>query len=198
MSRPADPRGLTPRQARFVEEYAVDCNATQAAIRAGYSHRTARSIGEENLRKPAIAAAIAAACEDRAERVGLQADDVLRELAVVVHSDVRDFTCDDATGELTLRDGAPDDAWRAVASLKRKVRFIPQKDGAQVIERELEFKLWDKNAAIDKAMRHLGQYRDPEGDDNRKPTNLTITFNVVAEGPRFGEIGGKISNGDGR
>ena len=45
---------LTPKQQRFCEEYAVDLNATQAAIRAGYSSKTARSIGQENLTKPDI------------------------------------------------------------------------------------------------------------------------------------------------
>lgn len=49
---------LTAKQSRFVEEYLKDMNATQAAIRSGYSEKTARSIGQENLTKPAIAAAI--------------------------------------------------------------------------------------------------------------------------------------------
>lgn len=49
---------LTPKQAKFVAEYAKDANATQAAIRAGYSERTAYSIGFENLRKPEIVAAL--------------------------------------------------------------------------------------------------------------------------------------------
>ncbi len=51
---------MTPKQQRFAEEYVVDHNATQAAIRAGYSPKTAYSIGHENLKKPEIAAAIAA------------------------------------------------------------------------------------------------------------------------------------------
>ncbi|MDQ3256204.1 MAG: terminase small subunit, partial [Acidobacteriota bacterium] len=50
---------LTPKQQRFVDEYLVDMNATQAAIRAGYSRKTAYSIGDENLRKPYISAEIA-------------------------------------------------------------------------------------------------------------------------------------------
>lgn len=49
---------LTPKQQRFVEEYVKDCNATQAAIRAGYSEKTAQSIGAENLSKPMIKAYI--------------------------------------------------------------------------------------------------------------------------------------------
>ncbi len=60
--RPASPTarpGLSPKQARFVDEYLVDLNATKAAERAGYSAKTAYSIGQENLRKPEIQAKIA-------------------------------------------------------------------------------------------------------------------------------------------
>ena len=58
---------MSPKAERFVAEYLIDLNATQAAIRAGYSVRTARAIGAENLTKPAIADAIAAAQQARAE-----------------------------------------------------------------------------------------------------------------------------------
>lgn len=53
-------RGLTPKQQRFVQEYAVDLNGTQAAIRAGYSPKTARSIASETLQRPAIQKALRA------------------------------------------------------------------------------------------------------------------------------------------
>lgn len=59
---------LTERQRRFIAEYLIDLNATQAAIRAGYSERTARSVGSENLTKPDIAAAIAKASRRVAEK----------------------------------------------------------------------------------------------------------------------------------
>jgi terminase small subunit-like protein len=48
--------GLSPKQRRFVAEYLIDLNAAEAAIRAGYSHKTARSVGSENLTKPDIQA----------------------------------------------------------------------------------------------------------------------------------------------
>jgi phage terminase small subunit len=76
----ADPMKLTPKQARFVQEYLIDLNAAQAAIRAGYSAKTARMIGHENLTKPEIAAAIEKAMAERAERTGLTADWVVDEL----------------------------------------------------------------------------------------------------------------------
>ncbi len=68
---------LTPKQQAFVNEYLIDLNATQAAIRAGYSKKTARFIGAENLTKPDIEAAIAGAIGARAERTKIDSDWVL-------------------------------------------------------------------------------------------------------------------------
>lgn len=75
---------MTPKQQRFVEEYLIDLNATQAAIRAGYSANTARQTGSENLSKPDIADAIAAAFTARSEQTGIDAAYVLRQ-AVKLH-----------------------------------------------------------------------------------------------------------------
>ncbi len=71
---------LTPKQARFVEEYLIDLNATQAAIRAGYSAKTARAMGCENLTKPDIQAAVTEAQRDRAARTGITQDEVIQGL----------------------------------------------------------------------------------------------------------------------
>ncbi len=68
---------LTPKQERFVAEYLIDLNATQAAIRAGYSEKTAQMIGSENLAKPMVAAAVAAAVAKRSERTEITQDYVL-------------------------------------------------------------------------------------------------------------------------
>lgn len=75
---------MNPRQQRFVEEYLIDLNATQAAIRAGYSKKTAGQIGDENLKKPEIAAAVQSEMDKRSKRTELTADYVitgLREVA---------------------------------------------------------------------------------------------------------------------
>ncbi|AHG92142.1 Terminase small subunit (plasmid) [Gemmatirosa kalamazoonensis] len=74
----SDAPALTPKQQRFVEEFIVDLNATQAAIRAGYSARVAANIGYENLQKPQIAAAIREAKAARSLRTQIEADDVLQ------------------------------------------------------------------------------------------------------------------------
>lgn len=71
---------LTPKQQRFVEEYLIDLNATQAAIRAGYSEKTAKEIGSENLTKPNIAKAIQEAQESLSNKTQLTVDMVVNGL----------------------------------------------------------------------------------------------------------------------
>ena len=75
---------LTPKQQRFVEEYLVDLNATQAAIRAGYSSRNADKIAFQLLGKTRVAEAIAAAKAERSARVAVSADYVLNNLVEIV------------------------------------------------------------------------------------------------------------------
>lgn len=78
---------MTPKQERFVEEYLIDLNATQAAIRAGYSKRSAYSIGEENLRKPVVRGAVQEAIKARRERTRADQDRIVRELESVFMAD---------------------------------------------------------------------------------------------------------------
>ncbi|QLG93715.1 terminase small subunit [Pseudomonas yamanorum] len=86
---------LTQKQRLFVDEYLVDLNATQAAIRAGYSKRTAGQIGDENLKKPQIARAIKEAMDSRNQRVQVNADYVLNRLIEIDQMDVADILADD-------------------------------------------------------------------------------------------------------
>ena len=74
---------LTDKQTKFVDEYLVDLNATQACIRAGYSAKTADRIGPELLGKTCVAEAVKAAMEKRSKRVQRTADDVMRDLAAI-------------------------------------------------------------------------------------------------------------------
>lgn len=71
---------LTHKQARFIEEYLIDLNATQAAIRAGYSPKTAEKIGHENRRKPEIKKLIDEAMKSRSEKTGRTALDVIEDI----------------------------------------------------------------------------------------------------------------------
>lgn len=155
---------MTPKQCRFVAEYLVDLNATQAAIRAGYSARTAVKIGSENLRKPDIASAIEAAMADRAARTEITADRVLKELAKIGFSDIRNVVTwgeaiavkDIETGEVTIANGvalvAADQLDESVAATIAEVSQT--KDGT------LKVKLHDKRAALVDIGRHLGMWND--------------------------------------
>ena len=78
---------LTDKQRTFVEEYLVDLNATQAAIRAGYSEKTAKDIGCQNLAKLYIQDAIALAMDERSERTEITSDNVLKEIAKIGFSE---------------------------------------------------------------------------------------------------------------
>ncbi|QPW26486.1 terminase small subunit [Edwardsiella ictaluri] len=89
---------LTPKQELFCREYLKDLNATQAAIRAGYSEKTARSVGCENLTKPDISDRISELKADRNEQVSIDAAYVLRRLTEIDQMDVADILL--ANGEV--------------------------------------------------------------------------------------------------
>ena len=78
---------MTDKQKRFCDEYLIDCNATQAAIRAGYSEKTAYSIGDENLKKPELKNYIQKRMEERASERVATADEVIQYLTSVLRGD---------------------------------------------------------------------------------------------------------------
>jgi phage terminase small subunit len=89
----AEPQ-LTLKQQKFVEEYLIDLNATQAAIRSGYAVSSARQIGSENLSKPYIQDAIAIAMQNRLQRVNLSADYVMQRLVAIDQMDILEIFYD--------------------------------------------------------------------------------------------------------
>ena len=101
---------LTDKQRTFVAEYLVDLNATQAAIRAGYSVRTAGAIGEENLRKPEIQAAIAEAQAQRAQRTEISQDYVLANLVEVTERCMRKWPVRNSKGQ-QVQDADGNNIW---------------------------------------------------------------------------------------
>lgn len=146
---------LRGKQQRFVDEYLIDLNATQAALRAGYSEKTAYSIGQRLLKNVEIQAAISHAMVARSERTAISQDRVLEELAVVDFSNVKHYKIDDE-GNLTLADGVPEAAYRAVSSLKKKIRHGQEGD----ITYETEVRFWDKVGALRLTAQHLGMLVD--------------------------------------
>lgn len=93
---------LTDRQARFCEEYLIDLNATQAAIRAGYSEKTAREQAAQNLSKLNIQEKIAELKAERSKRTEITQDSVIQELTAVARAEVKGVRAVDKLKALEL------------------------------------------------------------------------------------------------
>lgn len=149
---------LTAKQERFVAEYLIDLNATQAAIRAGYSAKTAQIIGFENLSKPIIAAAIDAAMKARSERTEVTQDRVLAEYAKLAFLDPRRFYTE--SGGLIPVPQLPADVAAALSGMK-VTAGKPSRDGESDAGADVvEIKFADKKGALDSVARHLGMFND--------------------------------------
>lgn len=143
---------LTPKQLRFVDEYLIDLNATQAAIRAGYSAKTAAQIGERLLRKVEIQAALSERMKEREQRTEITQDMVVAELAKIAFSDQRKVMTWGLSG-VKLRDSeslTEDDA----AIVSEVSETITAAGGS------LKLKTHDKVKALELLGKHLGMFKD--------------------------------------
>lgn len=140
---------MTGKQKRFIEEYLIDLNATQAAIRAGYSPDTAKQIGNENLTKPDLRARIDQEMAKRSSRTGISQDRVIRELARIAFVNPADMI---NMKDATLKEEATEDDTAAVLSVKVKTF------GEDGIEREI--KMADKLKALELLGKHLGMFQN--------------------------------------
>lgn len=141
---------LTPRQSAFVREYLVDLNAAQAAVRAGYSARAAASCGPRLLKSPQVLAAVAQAQKERAQRLEVSADDVLRELVRIARVDVGEAF--DDNGRLRPFRDIPEDTRRAISAVD-----VEELDEGGLLKK---VKCWDKVKALELLAKHLGLLRD--------------------------------------
>lgn len=143
---------LTVKQKAFVDEYLIDLNATQAAIRAGYSAKTADVIGCENLTKPNIQQAISERMAERSKRTGVNQDRVVLELAKIAFVKMTDVV-DPDTGE--VREDATDDDLACIETIKYK---SSESDTGSSVEREV--KISPKLKALELLGKHLGMWND--------------------------------------
>lgn len=144
---------MTKKQKRFVEEYLIDLNATQAAIRAGYKPENAQQIGSENLSKLVVQSAIDKAMAERSKRTGVNQDRVVLELAKIAFANVSDFIDMDT---VTIKDTATSEDTAVISSVK--VKSIPTKSGEVGMEREI--RTYDKIRALELIGKHLGMFTD--------------------------------------
>ena len=166
---------LTPKQALFVEEYLIDLNASQAAVRAGYSPKTAQVQGYQLLQKTSVSDAIAKAMAARSRRTGINQDRIILELAKIALLNVTDVVDMD---EATVRGDSNRDDTAAIASVK--VKTIPTESGS-IVEREV--KTYDKIRALELLGRHLSMW---DGDGAGKAETLARLDEVLDK------IGGSI------
>jgi phage terminase small subunit len=151
---------LTHKQLRFVEEYLIDLNATQAYKRAGYkvqSDHSAQVNSSRLLSKAVIAEKIKEKIAERSAAAGITADDVWREWRYIACSDIGDIL--DFTGEkpkLKPVNTIPESARRSIKSVKVRHHLEGHGDQAREVE-IMEFTLWDKPAALAIVARAMGE-----------------------------------------
>lgn len=144
--------GLRKKQLAFIEHYLQCYNATEAARRAGYSERSAYSIGHENLSKPEIRAAI----DDRLSLLQMQSDEVLVRLSAQARGSMADFVRVNDRGEVSINLKAAQA--KNNLHLVKKVRKTVKR--GKIEETTVEIELYDAQAALAHLARIHGLYQD--------------------------------------
>lgn len=157
---------LNKRQQLFVQEYLIDLNATQAAIRAGYSVDSARDIGCENLTKPNIQEAIAKAMAERSKRTGINQDRIVLELARIAFINPQNLI---NPKDASVRAEATEDDLACIQSVK-----VKKTESANGTSTEREIRLNDKMKALELLGKHLGMWNDK--------IDLNVSLPVVISG----------------
>lgn len=181
---PGKTRGkLTAQQDRFCHEYLIDLKALPAAIRAGYSERSAKSMAYQLLRKPWIAARIDELRAARAKRTEISADRVIRELALIGFANADDFM------GVTM-DGDP---YIDVSKLSREQRaaiaefavedYVEGRGEDARSVRRVKIKLWDKRAALVDIGRHLGMFNEKLRLEDAKGDPLATLYREIVGAP---------------
>lgn len=160
---------LNDKQTRFCEEYLIDFNATKAAIRAGYSKKSAYSIGSENLTKPEIQEYLAKKSDKVANKLGINQERVLQEIARLAFSDIRKYYDED--GKLKPIHELDDDAAAALAGVEVDELFDQQGFNKVEVGQTKKIKVWNKKDGLEQLARYLGLY---EKDNKQKQTPVPV------------------------
>ena len=156
---------MTEKQKRFCDEYLTDFNATQAAVRAGYSKKTAYSIGEENLRKPEIKEYIEKRMAEKESQLIADQDEVMRYLTAVMRREKMESVV------VTLN--------------TEKTSYLPDENGTmrkQTVKQEIPqiieipAQLRDANKAAELLGKAYGIYTDKVDVDADMDLNITIDY----------------------
>lgn len=162
---------LTDKQKMFCKEYMIDLNATQAAIRAGYSEKTAQMISSENLSKPIIQEYLKELKAKRSEKLEVRANEVLQELYNWAYGD---FTEIMQLSALEIKE-LPIEIRRLIIGFKRTVKHFGE-DG-QNTEEIIEVKFVDKAKAMEMITKHIGFYEVDNKQQAVNHTPISVTYN---------------------
>lgn len=169
---------LTPKQSRFVDEYLVDLNGKQAAIRAGYSVKRAEITASELLAQRKVSEAVTNLMATREKRTGITQDRVLLELSRLAFFDMRRLY--NEQGQLKPPHEWDDETAAALSG----VEIVESRSGSGEdagIEFVKKAKVWDKSSALTLAMRHLGMLKDKfehTGKDGKDLPSSSPIFNL--------------------
>lgn len=144
---------LTAKQDIFCREYLVDLNATQAAIRAGYSKETAQQMGSENLSKPVIQRRISSYMRERISRIDITQEMVIRELCKIAFANIKEFLHLDEEGNTRFIDFDEVDSDKATAISEVTVMYT------QTGNKKTKLKMHDKMEALKLIGQHLGMFK---------------------------------------
>lgn len=178
---------LTPKQKRFVDEYLIDLNATQAAIRAGYSPKTANEQGARLLANVSIAQTIQKAMQDREQRTEITQDRVLQEYARLAFYDPRKLFQPDGTPKPI--EALDDDTAAALAGLEVREEFEGTGQDRVFTGYTKKYKLANKLGALDSLARHLDMF-DGKGQEAEKESGEPKPFELPARliAPAFAAV----------
>lgn len=175
---------LNEKQQRFVEEYLVDLNATQAAIRAGYAEPSARQMASRLLSKANVQEAIAVARKAQTQRTNERADRVIQELSRIAYADPRKLFHPDGT--LKAIPDLDDDAAATVAQLEVFEEYEGAGKGRRAVGQTRKLKQWDKVAALVNLGKHFKLFNSLDGDDLAGAVVIT-GIEVVRNRPKHGD-----------
>lgn len=184
-SNPVTTSELTPQQLRFCEEYLIDLNGKQAAIRAGYSEDSATQQASRLLTYANVSAKITELTARRSARAAINADQILAELSRIGYTDIRSIFKDDGTIK-DVKDW-PEDLARAIAS----VEVLEEYDGSGKDRTWIGFtkkvKFWDKPRALELMGKHKALF----------PNKFEHSGKVTLEELVSGSIPKKTEDGNG-
>lgn len=156
---------LTPKQIRFCEEYLIDLNGTQAAIRAGYSKKTANEQAARLLANVSLQDYVQQLQSKTSDKLEITREKVIAEYARIAFSDVRAFFGEDG-GMKNLSDLTSNEA-AAISSIETEELFEGFGKDRERIGRTRKVKMWDKTKALESLGKHLGLF---EKDNEQKRT----------------------------